>query len=138
MKQKLYGGREIDTVVTVRASAEILPKYAGFGRTADRVIVRRAVVASMVARDPSGNRARAKRRKRPANGVQKFKADRSTRGKGSVQVIASMPASERDALDAIATRVQMSRSHFIRQAVKHFAVKVLPPPEPRDPPDPNE
>lgn len=48
------------------------------------------------------------------------------RAKRPRKITVSMPARELEILDAIALRCQTRRSHFIRQAVKHFAAKIFP------------
>lgn len=50
-----------------------------------------------------------------------FRKDPKTRGHATAQVCISMPVSDLIALDAECERVQMARSHFIRQAIRHFA-----------------
>lgn len=65
-------------------------------------------------------------RRTKARQPKRYKAD-PTRGQGAGYrvVCISMSPDELAELDALASRVQMARSHLIRQAVKHFRVKVL-------------
>jgi hypothetical protein len=51
--------------------------------------------------------------------------DGAARGQAYRVISVSIPVGELVALDAFAARVQMERSHLLRQAYKHFAVKVL-------------
>ena len=57
--------------------------------------------------------------------MNQYRQDPSVRGMDTVVVAISIPAGELAEMDAFAARVQMARSHLIRQAVKHFRVKVL-------------
>ena len=57
--------------------------------------------------------------------MDQYRQDPSVRGMDTVVVAISIPAGELADLDAFAARVRMARSHLIRQAVKHFRVKVL-------------
>ena len=57
---------------------------------------------------------------------KRFRADPTTKGKPQESVCVSFPIDELDWLDAMAVRCQTSRSHFIRQAVKHFGAKIFP------------
>jgi hypothetical protein len=61
-----------------------------------------------------------KTKPRARNAVKRFRKDPSTRGKPYQQVCVSMPVAEVVALDRACDHAQMARSHFIRQAVKHF------------------
>lgn len=71
---------------------------------------------------------------RQRRGVKKYRKDPQMRGgkayKGmgrtTMQACVSFPPDELALLDQMATRCQMSRSHFIRQAVKHFGAKLFP------------
>lgn len=109
--QQLVGARVIETLVPLTASAVI------GGEVTNRVEMKRV------------GRPKPKRTKPTTPGRSKirFKNDPATRAMDTTVVCISMPIGELVALDAICERVQMPRSHFIRQAVKHFAVKVLPP-----------
>lgn len=60
----------------------------------------------------------------PQRAKNRLKQDPSVRGKLYVTTCFSIPVDELVDLDAACERVQMARSQFIRQAVKHFAVKV--------------
>lgn len=58
--------------------------------------------------------------------LARYRADPSVRGQDTAKLCISMPVAELAALDAMAERTQMARSFFIRQAIKHFIVKVAP------------
>lgn len=87
-------------------------------------------VPTLSARVVSGkrtNRVKVQRVRRPRRVAEtRYRLDRSVRGKGHVHRQISMPPDELRALDAFAERVQMARSHVVRQAVKHFMAKVEP------------
>lgn len=71
------------------------------------------------------NRVRVKRRQQSAGTARKaYRSDPAVRGMDTAVFCASMPVGELEQLDAVCAEVQMARSHFIRQAVKHFAVFV--------------
>lgn len=70
---------------------------------------------------------------RPKKPPKRYHADPAARGKGTVIACVSMPKAELALLDALAKKTQTSRSHFIRQAVKHFGVKLFPDLDPHDP-----
>lgn len=73
------------------------------------------------------NRVRVRRKAASAGtAMRRFRKDPLTRGLDYAMVCISIPVAELAALDAIAERVSMARSHFIRQAVRHFAAKVAP------------
>lgn len=72
-------------------------------------------------------KVRAKRKATSAGtAMRRFRKDPTTRGLDYAMVCISIPVGELAALDEVAERAQMARSHFIRQAVKHFAEKVKP------------
>lgn len=72
------------------------------------------------------NRVKVKRRARTTGtAMVRFKKDPSTRGLDYVQLSISVPVGELAQIDAWAERAQMARSHFLRQAAKHFAAKVF-------------
>ena len=54
----------------------------------------------------------------------RYRTDRAIVGRGAVIKCVSASASDWAALDEAALRVQMSRSHFVRQAVKYFIAKL--------------
>lgn len=85
------------------------------GRKTNRVVVKRRA-------DPSPQRA-----------LRRYRKDPLTRGLDYTTVCVSLPVEELAALDIVCARVQMARSHFIRQAVKHFAAQigVWPPTTPK-------
>lgn len=62
---------------------------------------------------------------------RRYRQDPTLTGEGTVQACISIPPRELDALDGFAAWTQTSRSEFIRQAVKHFAVWIA---DPRQPP----
>ncbi len=73
------------------------------------------------------NRVRVKRRAVSAGtATRRYLKDPSTRGLDTAIVCISLPVEELVALDAVCERTQMARSHFLRQAAKHFAEKVKP------------
>lgn len=76
------------------------------------------------------NRVKVKRisaRKRsPERAKIAYRKDPSTRGLDYVVIAVSLPVGELATLDEMCERVQMARSHFLRQAVKHFGAKVFP------------
>lgn len=55
----------------------------------------------------------------------RYKQDPNVRGMDTAVTCISMPTVELVQLDAMCERVNMARSHFIRQAVKHFAEKLF-------------
>jgi hypothetical protein len=71
-------------------------------------------------------RTKALARRSPQRAKLAYAKDPSTRGLDYVQVCVCMPVAELAVLDDMADRAQMARSHFIRQAVKHFSAKVFP------------
>lgn len=71
------------------------------------------------------NRVRVKRGATSAGtATRRYRKDPNTRGLDTVTVCISLPVEELVALDAMCERTQMARSHFLRQAAKHFATKV--------------
>ena len=71
------------------------------------------------------NRVRVKAKSKSPGTVRKrYRSDPTVRGMDSVAVCISLPIAELEFLDAISDRISMARSHFIRQAVKHFAEKI--------------
>ena len=95
-----------------------------------------AITGRVILLGPQGGRRKkgdppVKKPARPSSAPRRFRADRETRGKGTVQVCVGLPLDELESLDAMADRCQMSRSHFIRQSVKHFGAKVFPDGRPR-------
>lgn len=84
------------------------------------------VMASATISGKRTNRVRVKRRAASAGTAKaRYRKDPSTRALDTVQVCVSMPVADLLALDAVCERVQMARSHFVRQACKHFAAQVL-------------
>lgn len=55
-----------------------------------------------------------------ARSPKRYRSDKSVRGQGCVMVSISLPAAELVALDAACDRLQMARSHLLREAVKHY------------------
>jgi hypothetical protein len=80
-------------------------------------------VSATVVRGTKTNRVRVKRSKSPGSVRKRYRQDPAVRGMDSTMVCISLPIAELEALDSMCDRVQMARSHFIRQAVKHFGVK---------------
>lgn len=73
------------------------------------------------------NRVKVKRAAAsPGTAMRSYRQDPTVRGMDTVVIAVSLPAGELAALDAMCERVQMARSHFLRQAAKHFAEKVKP------------
>lgn len=71
-------------------------------------------------------RVKVKRRAASAGTALKaYRKDPTIRGLDYARLCITMPVAELEAMDALAARSQMARSHLIRQAVKHFAAKVL-------------
>lgn len=79
-----------------------------------------------ITRGRKANRVKVKRVARSAGtAIRRFRADPAVRGLETAMVCISLPVAELVSLDEVCERVQMARSHFIRQAVKHFAQFVL-------------
>lgn len=76
------------------------------GKTTNRVRVRNTVI------DPSPQRA-----------LHRFRKDPSTRGRVYVTICICLPVDELAVIDETAERIEMARSHFLREAAKRF-VKV--------------
>lgn len=71
------------------------------------------------------NRVKVKKRSQSAGYMRKsYRSDPAVRGMATVVACISMPIAELERLDEICASVEMARSHFIRQAVKHFAEKI--------------
>jgi hypothetical protein len=80
--------------------------------------------SATITRGAKTNRVRVKRVARSAGtAMARYRADPTVRGLETAIVCISMPAEELAALDAACERTQMARSHFLRQAAKHFAEK---------------
>jgi hypothetical protein len=110
--------------ISVIASATI-SRYAG-GREPDKARTGRprAVLDQRIVMT-NANVQRPKRvRERPE--PKRYRADRPNIGKGTKTVCVSLPPEELAWLDRMAERCQTSRSHFIRQAVKHFGAYIFP------------
>jgi hypothetical protein len=60
------------------------------------------------------------------NARRRYAKDPEVRAMDVVTLCISMPVVELVELDAMCERTQMARSHFLRQAVKHFTAKVKP------------
>jgi hypothetical protein len=79
--------------------------------------------SAVIERGTKTNRVRVKRPKSPGHVRKRYRQDPAVRGMDSTVVAISLPIAELEALDAMCDRTQMARSHFIRQAVKHFGEK---------------
>lgn len=78
-------------------------------------------------RRPKPTRQPAKKPGQLARDGQGFyKADGTLDGTGTKVIAISVPPRELDLIDQMAARAQMSRSHFLRQAAKHFGAKLFP------------
>lgn len=75
------------------------------------------------------NRVKERRVRKPPHPPKHHRQDKDVRGLGHRTICVSLPQGELADLDALADRVQMARSHVIRQEVKRFAVFVLTPPK---------
>lgn len=85
----------------------------------------KVTATATVVRGAKTNRIRVERKARSSgSAMARFRADPAVRGLETAVVCISMPVGELADLDAFCERTQMARSHLIRQAVKHFAVKV--------------
>lgn len=62
----------------------------------------------------------------PSRALRRYRKDPSTRGLDYVVTCISLPVGELAVIDEACERAQMARSHFLRQAAKHFIAKVLP------------
>ena len=85
--------------------------------------------SATIARGVTTNRVRVKKRvarRTVSAGTAKarFRKDPLTRGLDYVCICISLPVAELEQLDSWSERVQMARSHFLRQAAKHFAAKI--------------
>lgn len=66
-------------------------------------------------------------------GAGRYTADSSIRGKPFKVIAISMPVDEIKELEVICAAVQMSRSHFLRQAARRFRVWIEGPRNGMDP-----
>lgn len=83
------------------------------------------VVASATVGGRRTNRVRVRRKAKSAGTARvAFRKDPSTRGLDYAVICASLPIAELEAIDAACQRVQMARSHFLRQAAKHFIEQI--------------
>lgn len=89
-------------------------------------IVRRHLIKRQVEARLEGRDQKRDQKPRGRNQVKLWRADQSVRGKGTIQACVAFPPDELAWLDRMAQRCQTSRSHFIRQAVKHFGEKIFP------------
>jgi hypothetical protein len=86
----------------------------------------KVTASATVTRGKKTNRVNANRKRySPTTAATRYKRDPAVHGLESVMVCISIPTGELVELDAVCERVPMSRSHFIRQAVKHFGAYVL-------------
>lgn len=73
------------------------------------------------------NRVKVRRRATSAGtALRRYRQDPAVRGHDVVTVCICLPVAELAAIDAMCERVQMARSHFLREAAKHFSSKVAP------------
>jgi len=76
----------------------------------------------MKVKTPSRPRRRAQRKvwRSPQAALRSYRQDPTVRGLDYVVVAYCLPVAELAALDVVCESVQMARSHFLRQATKHF------------------
>jgi hypothetical protein len=123
--QQRIGAKVIETPVPITASAVIER-----GVMTNRVVVKRVrrttEVLPRVARAPRERRRVKRYRADPALATAGGAVATKGKGKGSIQACIAFPPNELAQLDRMAERVQMSRSHFVRQAVKYLGEKIFP------------
>lgn len=115
------------TDLDVRTSATVHERGAGTGHTENAVKILGPKGATSRGRTPP--RAYQKRDQvahhQGKTGKGFYKADGTLDGSGTKVVAISIPPAELVQLDEFCRRVQMSRSHMLRQAWKHFQQKIL-------------
>jgi hypothetical protein len=87
----------------------------------------RIITTATIEKGAKANRVRVKRKASASTRatVNRYRQDPAVRGMDTVITCISLPVAELDAIDGVCERVQMARSHFLRQAAKHFAAYVL-------------
>jgi predicted transcriptional regulator len=82
------------------------------------------VATATIEQGAKSNRVRKVKRTKPKPEPKRYHADRAVLDQGSEKACISMPPAELVELDRVCERAQMNRSHFIRQAVKHYIAKL--------------
>lgn len=84
-------------------------------------------LSATIRRGAVTNRVRVAKQPQRSPGTRRkaYRADPEVRGLDTTTVCISLPIGELESMDATCERVQMARSHFLRQAAKHFTQFVL-------------